>query len=303
MSLRKPAKSRKTTKGQKPAVKGVIPITRFLVNMDKLDSTPLYGQHSQRYVPIPSNLLNRHDFFLQSIRTSETVESWANAFISLQKMARSSTNGGHTGGLDHLVLPSPAPSKKGRPTLVLDLDATLFYTSVEPLCTPLRCFDMGQESTYRYLYMRPHTLDFLAWASNVFEVVIWTAALESYARPRLNITGIDRYADAILYRNACDIVDGSMIKNLSRLGRPMSNIIIVDDNPISYALNVELAYPIPPFSGEEDDLELLRLVPILRKMLELSSLKRGIYKAVFGGSSIHRALETIGGYKYTSGLY
>lgn len=302
MSLRKPAKSRKAAKGRKSGVEGVIPITRFLVNIDKLDSAPLYNRHTQRYVPIPSNLLNRRDFFLQSIRTSDAVKTWANAFVSLQRTARSSTNGGQTSGPTRLVLPPPAPNKKDRPTLILDLDATLFYTSAEPLCTPLGCFDMGEESTYRYLYLRPHALDFLGWVSTVFEVVIWTAALESYARPRIRVTEIDRYADAVLYRSACDTVDGSLIKNLSRLGRPMTNMIIVDDNPMSYALNVELAYPIPPFSGEEDDLELLRLVPILRKILELSSLKRGIYKTIFSGSSMHRALETIGSYTYSSGL-
>lgn len=302
MSFRKPAKSRKAIRNQKPEVKGVVPITRFLINIDKLDSAPLYSPHTQRFVPIPSNLLNRHDFFLQSIRTSDAVETWANAFIALQRMANLSANNQRTDESAHLTLLPPAPHKKGRPTLVLDLDSTLFYTSAEPLNTPLDYFDMGQESTYRYLYLRPHALDFLGWASTVFEVIIWTAALESYAKPRIRATEIDRYVDAVLYRSACDMIDGSMIKNLAKLGRSMSDMIIVDDNPVSYALNVELAYPIPPFNGEEDDLELLRLVPILRKVLELSSLKRGIYKTIFSGSSMHRALETLGQYTYTSGL-
>ncbi|EFO61346.1 Nuclear LIM interactor-interacting factor 1 [Giardia lamblia P15] len=302
MSFRKPAKSRKTMKGQKPEVKGVIPITRFLINIDKLDSAPLYSPRTQRFVPIPSNLLNRHDFFLQSIRTSDAVETWANAFVTLQRMANSSANGGHIDQSDHVVLPPPNAHKKGRPTLVLDLDATLFYTSAELLNTPLDYFDIGEESAYRYLYLRPYALDFLAWASTVFEVIVWTAALESYAEPRIRITEIDRYADVVLYRSACDMINGSLVKNLAKLGRPLSDMIIVDDNPVSYALNVELAYPIPPFNGEEDDLELLRLVPILRKVLELSSLKRGIYKTIFSGSSMHRALETIGQYTYASGL-
>ena len=46
-----------------------------------------------------------------------------------------------------------------------------------------------------------------------------------------------------LYREECTLTNGVRVKDLSRLGRPMKDVIIVDNSPAAYLLHPENALP------------------------------------------------------------
>ena len=66
-----------------------------------------------------------------------------------------------------------------------------------------------------------------------------------------------------LYRQHCSYINRLFIKDLSKLGRPLKDCIIVDNNPDCYTFDVKNAIPIESWFEDESDRELENLAPIL----------------------------------------
>eukprot|EP00349_Pseudokeronopsis_sp_Brazil_P010603 CAMPEP_0202977556 /NCGR_PEP_ID=MMETSP1396-20130829/84313_1 /ASSEMBLY_ACC=CAM_ASM_000872 /TAXON_ID= /ORGANISM="Pseudokeronopsis sp., Strain Brazil" /LENGTH=68 /DNA_ID=CAMNT_0049716313 /DNA_START=614 /DNA_END=820 /DNA_ORIENTATION=+ len=64
-----------------------------------------------------------------------------------------------------------------------------------------------------------------------FEVVIYTASLSKYADPLMDILDKDKVALQRLFREHCTFYNGLFIKDVSRLGRKLSDTIIIDNSP------------------------------------------------------------------------
>lgn len=181
------------------------------------------------------------------------------------------------------LLPPQSPERSGMPTLVLDLDMTLLFS------TPGRCaglprlqnslapaFFPEDGMTTRY---RAHLLPFLQFCEEHFEVVVWSAGDGEYVKSRLEYQGLIDHVDYVLTRDSCSVTSGTYVKNLFRLGRNIQNIILLDDNFCSCLMNVPNTIPVKKFSGQDDD-ELLQLVILLRKILQYQTCKQGIEKQV-----------------------
>ena len=69
-----------------------------------------------------------------------------------------------------------------------------------------------------------------------------------------------RYFAARLYRQHCSNVNGSYVKDLTRLGRPLNQTIIVDNSIHAFAFQISNGVPIPSFFGQPWDNELQLLV-------------------------------------------
>ncbi len=96
----------------------------------------------------------------------------------------------------------------------------------------------------RQFRVRPHCRSFLRLMSQYFEIVVFTAAQEDYANFILD--QLDPTGEMIkhrLYRQHIILVDGQCIKDLSRLGRPLTRTIIVD--------NLSENFKRQPFNGIE----------------------------------------------------
>ncbi|TVU42394.1 hypothetical protein EJB05_08796, partial [Eragrostis curvula] len=126
----------------------------------------------------------------------------------------------------------------------------------------------GGRSVTFYVAKRPGVDAFLRAAAERFEVVAFTAGLPEYAS--LVLDGLDPDGDLFahrLYRGACRDVDGCsgrLVKDLAATGRALDSVLIVDDNPNSYALQPENAVPVAPFVGDDDnDRELQRVMAFL----------------------------------------
>ncbi|KAJ3423407.1 nli interacting factor-like phosphatase family protein [Anaeramoeba flamelloides] len=166
------------------------------------------------------------------------------------------------------TLPKQTTEKKGKPTLVLDLDKTLIYSTINPLSDHDFSFKFGpseKKQVQVYVQKRPYLDDFLLKCSEIFEIVVFTASLRSYAEPILDrLDPEHKLIEHRLYRDSCLVLFGSFIKDLSRINRNLDSMAIVDDMPISYCLHPQNGIHIKPFVGlDKSDNELLRVFTIL----------------------------------------
>ena len=80
-----------------------------------------------------------------------------------------------------------------------------------------------------------------------------------------------------------------LVKDLSKIGRELKDIIIVDNAPCSYMFHATNAIPISAWYKDVNDKELLKLIPVLSELSVVHDVREGIkdYKA-------SKALETNG---------
>jgi RNA polymerase II subunit A small phosphatase-like protein len=166
----------------------------------------------------------------------------------------------------------------GRKCLLLDLDETLVHSSFQPvsnadLLVPITIngsFARNSATTYPiYVTKRPGVDAFLEAVFDLFEVVIFTASLASYADPVINFLDPKRRLAGRLYRDSCVLLQGMYIKDISRVGRHMNSVVLVDNSPTSYALQPQNALPCRSWFSDMNDSELVdRLLPLLRKLHE-----------------------------------
>ena len=101
-----------------------------------------------------------------------------------------------------------------------------------------------------------------------FELVIFTAAAEDYADIVLNELDKNKVINYKLYRKHTEQINGFFIKDLSKLGRDLSKIVIVDNNKDNFNLQPENGLHICSFVGDQNDDELYHLSGDLLKIIE-----------------------------------
>ena len=169
-------------------------------------------------------------------------------------------------------LPKTQPArKKGKKTLVLDLDETLVHSSFKPVASPDFTFTINisnipdQVMNQKvYACKRPFCDQFLEAVAPHFEIVMFTASLSRYAEPlfkKLDPKG--RLFDSCLYREHCTSYKNEFyVKDLTRLGRPIEDIIILDNSPNSYLFQPQNALSCSSWFDNDSDDELNLLIPI-----------------------------------------
>ena len=71
-----------------------------------------------------------------------------------------------------------------------------------------------------------------------------------------------------LYRESCLNIDGFYIKDLSKLRRPIDQVILIDNAPSSYLLHPENGVAVKSWFSDPDDDELIgRLKPALEDLV------------------------------------
>ena len=140
-------------------------------------------------------------------------------------------------------------------TLVLDLDETLVH--------------YVEEENSAYVQVRPYADYFLKELSQHFEIVLFTAAEEDYTGIVLNELNKNKYITHILCRKYTEFKNGCYIKDLSKLGRDLSKVCIVDNNKDNFSLQPENGLCISSYYGEQNDNELYLLCADLMKIVEI----------------------------------
>ena len=167
-------------------------------------------------------------------------------------------------------------------TLVLDLDETLVHFREDQI-----------NPSKGILHLRPGLFRFLETVSLYYELVVFTAATKEYADPILEAIEQDKIIfEYKLYREHTVIIGEDFVKDISRLGRDLSKVIIVDNMPQCFRLQKENGIFIRPFYGRDiNDYALIDLIPILVKIAEsgldvregLKHFKDEIINKVTGG--------------------
>ncbi|XVE51512.1 hypothetical protein DITRI_Ditri02bG0048000 [Diplodiscus trichospermus] len=178
----------------------------------------------------------------------------------------------------------PLVSDKKR-TIVLDLDETLVHSIPHH---PPPTYDFMIEPSIDgvrmvfYVLKRPGLDEFLEAISKKYEVVVFTAGLEPYASLLLDVLDSKGLITHRLYRDSCkQLVRGRYAKDLSKLGRDLGKVVIVDDNPKSYSLQPENAIPIKRFEDDIEDRELEKLMWFFRSFCDIFEDMRDAVKDYF----------------------
>jgi CTD nuclear envelope phosphatase 1 len=170
--------------------------------------------------------------------------------------------------------------KKQRKTLVLDLDETLIHSmskggrmstghmvEVRLNTASLGMSGQGSVGQHPILYWvnkRPYCDEFLRRVVKWFNLVIFTASVQEYADPVIDWLEQERkFFSARYYRQHCTYRQGAYIKDLSSVEPDLSNVLILDNSPLSYLFHEDNAIPIQGWINDPTDTDLMHLVPLL----------------------------------------
>ena len=139
-------------------------------------------------------------------------------------------------------------------SLVLDLDETLVHFKEK----------LSNEGN-GILCIRPGIPEFFEKVGKYYELIIFTTATQEYADILIDAIEADKiYFEHRFYRNHAIIINNDFVKDLTRIGRPLDKIIIIDNMPQNFSLQKENGIMIKPFWGEDIyDTALFELIPIL----------------------------------------
>jgi CTD small phosphatase-like protein 2 len=135
-------------------------------------------------------------------------------------------------------------------TLVLDLDETLVHY-----------YEVGGEGSFR---IRPGCDKFLEEMSKLYEVCIFTAAMQDYADWVLDQIDKEKRISYRMYRQHASPTGMVFIKDLSKIGRPLNKTIIVDNVAENFTLQPDNGIFIKSWFDDMNDTALLELAPLLK---------------------------------------
>jgi Dullard-like phosphatase family protein len=144
------------------------------------------------------------------------------------------------------------PNRK-KYSIVFDLDETLINIEFKDL-TNNKCI----------LHFRPGLFKFLSDIQPYYELMTFTSASKEYAQPIINeIESKNKYFDFNFFREHSIIFGNDFVKDISRIGRDMKKIIIIDNMEENFRLNKKNGIKIYPFYGNKNDNVLFELENIL----------------------------------------
>ena len=154
------------------------------------------------------------------------------------------------------------------PLLTTDIDGTLLSSLFENETTEAHGVpDYTFQS--KNVWLRPGVRSFLQAVRPFFEVAVFTAATSDWAdRALAELDPTGELIDHRLYREHTTPAPGwPYVKDLSRLGRDLRNVVLVDDNELMFQAQPHNAVWVPAYEacaagGGEDDL-LPRLAVLL----------------------------------------
>lgn len=111
---------------------------------------------------------------------------------------------------------------------------------------------------------RPGVDEFLTEMAKYYEIVIYTASLNKYADPLLDLLDPQKVIRTRLFRESCVYYEGNYVKDLSLLDRDLSNTIIIDNSPNSYIFHPENAIDCTSFIDDPKDRELNQIGDFLK---------------------------------------
>jgi CTD small phosphatase-like protein 2 len=250
------------------------------VNPFRQDCPPVEEEELRQYTEVDAfwDVSVRHKVYdLQAVPALPTVApSLRNAFrfLSFNQCPDGYSPGAVEGGETPVEPFLPAPEVLPHLTVVFDLDETLMHCQKKALhLVPgqpdmtLHFTDSGTTGHVRFRPCVTRVLEVLKqWE---VEVVVFTASTQGYADAVLNVLDPDRtYIKHRLYRQHCIRSNGGYFKDLRTLGRPMKSTLLVDNSPVSVAMNPDNGVLIRSWHADRNDTELFDLLTIVYEAMK-----------------------------------
>ncbi|KAM3163522.1 Nuclear envelope morphology protein 1 [Lachancea thermotolerans] len=177
------------------------------------------------------------------------------------------------------LIPQSVLNRRKRRTLVLDLDETLIHSMSRGTSSSNSSqghmvevkFATSGISTLYHVHKRPYCDLFLTKIAKWYELVVFTASMKEYADPVIDWleSSFPGKFSRRLYRQDCILRDGvGYIKDLSVVvpNASLSDIFIIDNSPVSYAMHVDNAIQVEGWISDPTDTDLLNLLPLLEAL-------------------------------------
>lgn len=173
------------------------------------------------------------------------------------------------------LLPAHHPDDVGKKCLVLDLDETLVHSSFRAVPGADFVIPVQIEDVVHFVYVvkRPGVDEFLTEMAKHYEIVIYTASLNKYADPLLDLLDPNRVIRTRLFRESCVYYEGNYVKDLSLIDRDLSQSIIIDNSPSSYAFHPENAIDCSSFIDDPKDRELDQIGAFLKGIKDVNDVR------------------------------
>ena len=181
--------------------------------------------------------------------------SLQNCLVSNLNLIKKANNGlkgsSITNGVTDFPPFLPPINQKYKYTLVLDMDETLihyFFTHINGM-----------------FFVRPYCFDFLRELNDIYEIITFTAGTKEYADNILNILDIDNNIIKYrLYRQHTTILGMSIYKDLSKLGRDLSRVIIIDNLKENFKMQPNNGIFIKTWTNDINDVQFKDILKILK---------------------------------------
>ena len=203
--------------------------------------------------------------------------------------------------------------------LVIDLDETLIHTSFQKINNPDLKIELDSNTNNKknitennnntntnndasisiskkieaYIRIRPGVDKFLSQMSKYYDIYVYSASSKNYLNTI--IKNIDKnniikqcYCrdDCIMYVEDYEIDFDkpnnkyNYIKDLKKINKELRNIVFIDNNAISFKLQEKNGIPIKSWFDDYEDIELYKLIPILKNLSGFYDVREEISKFV-----------------------
>ena len=236
-----------------------------IINEDKekdKNFTPFEESFQKYYVDSSQNSNGNFDNYIQSglklislfpnINYEKEIENISNSFNLLE-------------------------NKSNKKTLILDLDETLIHSDLDLIYKNhiiTLYFDSEDDDEKNIpipLILRPGLFDFLNYAKEKFELIIFTASHKNYADKIIDyIEKEKKYFSLRLYREHCIFIKpGLYIKDLRIFkNRDLKNIVLIDNSIFSFAHQLSNGILVTSFYNDDNDFFLYNLKEYLSYCIE-----------------------------------
>ncbi|KAJ0404301.1 hypothetical protein P43SY_003214 [Pythium insidiosum] len=188
---------------------------------------------------------------------------------------------------------TPVPTGE-RVALVLDMDECLVHSKFYNEMVECRqdeyrpadlqeyadTFEIEMDDGERALvYKRPGLDHFLEEASKHFDLYVFTAGLEAYGKPILDV--LDPKGTIFagrFFRESCQMRKGMFLKDLRVVRNDLSRVILVDNNPVSFLMQPSNGIPVPSFYDDAADRTLESLTKVLLSLREVDDVRPRLHQ-------------------------
>ena len=229
------------------------------------------------YHPFPSTLRNnrKNNYYInnQTINNYNNINiNNINEYDKNYKIKKTNNDKLYIDYLKNKISPPflPISNNNKNYTLVLDITNTLINIKYA-----------NPQGQILIPNLRPGIFSFLNSVKPLYELVAFSSETREFSEVILNeIEKNKKFFDFKLYKDHCTLYKNRFVKDITKLGRDIRKIIIVDDDENNFVLNKENGIKIKPFLGEENNNDTslfeLKKILILFERMGLDDVRKGI---------------------------